>query len=111
MVPGRLLPHTVSGRWARMRNDTFPLLTLVTIGLFGTTPLVHADDLALDLASTQPSLGCFGCGSTGTTLGWSFIVNSEITVDGIGVWDDTSISFGTPTMAGVFDDSGDLLAS
>jgi hypothetical protein len=94
-----------------MQNYTFPLLTLVTIGLFGTTPLVHADDLALDLASAQPSVSCFGCGSTGTTLGWSFLVNSEITVDGIGVWDDTSAPFGTPAVAGIFDDSGDLLAS
>jgi hypothetical protein len=92
-----------------MRIRVFPLFVFVTI-LAGITPLAHAD-LALDLATAQSSAGCLGCGPAGTTVGWSFIVNSDITVDGIGVRDDTAARFGTPTEAGIFDDTGNLFAS
>ena len=89
-----------------MRNH-FYLATFVA--LVSAAPLARAT-LVLDLATGGSSETC-SCGADGTTVGWSFIVNSAITVDGIGVWDADSAPLAVDTEAGLFDDLGNVLAS
>ena len=88
-----------------MRKHLYPLAAFVA--LISAAPLAHGD-LVLDLATGGLPAVCSGCGTDGTVFGWSFIVNSPITVDGIGVWDEGSLPLTTDAETGLFDDTGAL---
>ncbi len=91
-----------------MRKHLYPLAAF--IALLCSAPLAHGD-LVLDLATGGLPALCSDCGTDGTVFGWSFIVNSPITVDGIGVWDEASLPLTADAETGLFDDTGTLLAS
>jgi hypothetical protein len=91
-----------------MQKEVFPLAAL--FALIGAAPLAHAG-LVLDVATGGSPATCSGCGADGTVFGWSFFVNSPITVDGIGIWDSDSAPLPVDTEAGLFDNLGNLLAS
>jgi hypothetical protein len=91
-----------------MRKHFFPVAMFVA--LVSAAPAAHAD-LLVDLLADGTLAICSACGTAGTMLGYSFTVNSPITVDGLGVWDFGSAPLGSDTEAGLFDSSGDLLAS
>ena len=65
----------------------------------------------MDLTGGGTPSPCAGCGSVGTTVGWSFTVINAITIDGLGVWDAGSNGIGPATQAGVWTSAGSLLAS
>lgn len=91
-----------------MRKHFYPFAAFVA--LVWAAQLAHGD-LVVDLATGGLPAACSGCGTDGTVFGWSFIVNSPITVDGIGVWDEASLPLTTDAETGLFDDTGTLLAS
>ncbi len=88
----------------------FSLSTLLAISLVSFVPVAHAG-LILDLNTGGTPTPCGTCGTSGTTFGWSFQVNSPITVTGIGVWDAGSDGIGLTTDAGLFTAGGTLLVS
>jgi PEP-CTERM motif len=93
-----------------MRTKNLWLTALAMLGLVGFAPQSHAG-LVLDLAGGGTPAPCYSCGASGTTVGWSFTVNSPIRVDGIGVWDYFSSSFPASTEAGLWTSAGALLES
>jgi hypothetical protein len=93
-----------------MRMKNLWLATLGTLGLIGFAPQSHAG-LVLDLTGGGTPAECGTCGPDGTTVGWSFTVNSPIEVDGIGVWDYFGSGFTASTEAGLWTGAGTLLES
>lgn len=91
-------------------NKLFRLSMLLAISVVSFVPVAHAG-LILDLNTGGTPTPCGGCGTNGTTFGWSFHVTSPITVTGIGVWDAGSDGIGVTTDAGLFTSAGALLAS
>ena len=68
--------------------------------------------LVMDLTGGGTPTPCGACGLNGTTVGWSFTVNSPITIDGLGVWDAGSDGLGVSSVpVGLFTSTGTLLAS
>lgn len=74
-------------------------------------PTVNAA-LVTDLTAGGAPTACGSCGANGATVGWSFTVNSPITIDGLGVWDAGSNGLGVNSVpVGLFTSTGTLLAS
>jgi hypothetical protein len=92
------------------QRKTAHFSSLFAIGVLFLAPAAHAG-LILDLTTAGSPAVCGGCGTNGTTFGWSFLVNSPITVSGIGAWDAGSNPLGATTQAGLYTLSGTLLAS
>ena len=67
--------------------------------------------LVLDLTGGGSAQPCGTCGASGETFGWSFRVNNTITIDGLGVWDNSSNGIGPSTQVGIWTSSGSLLGS
>lgn len=68
------------------------LLVLAAVVVF--SPCMHAG-LILDLTEGGSAQVCgLGCGTDGTTFGWSFTVGTQFTIDGIGVWNAGSAGLG-----------------
>lgn len=98
----------------RKRMHQAVLASALTLGLLVGGMLVTGAEatLMLDLNTGGSALPCgSGCGANGTTFGWAFTVLNTITVDGLGVWDARSDGLGTSSLAGVWTNTGTLLAS
>lgn len=68
--------------------------------------------IVMDLTGGGTPTSCGGCGINGATVGWSFTVNSPVTIDGLGVWDAGSNGLGVSSVpVGLFTSTGTLLAT
>jgi hypothetical protein len=91
------------------RFTAMAVASLLAVG-FGSVP---ADaGLLLDLNPGGTSAPCISCGNaTGQTYGWAFNVDSPVTIDGIGFWDEGGDGLETTVQAGLWTSTGTLLAS
>lgn len=86
------------------------LLLLPTLFL-AALPTLNAA-LVMDLTGGGAPTACGTCGVNGTTFGWSFTVNSPITINGLGFWDSGSNGLGVSSVpVGLYTSTGTLLAS
>jgi hypothetical protein len=98
-------------RWMRMRS--FSLAALVGAALLSAAPAASASSLALDFtnnAGTVPGRCTLNPGDN-CTLGWTFLVSSDIAVDGLGIFDWNSDGLANLHQVGLWNSAGTLLAS
>ena len=82
------------------------LRMILLVGLLASASLLSAGTLGVATSNDNVFV------NTGTwTLGYSFLVNSAITVTGLGVFDDNSDGLNVSHDVGLWDASGNLLAS
>jgi hypothetical protein len=94
----------------RSLRNAWVLGGLLLVVLTATTPARAG--LLVDIASGGSPLVCgVGCGENGTTFGWAFSLSTPVLVDGIGWFDSGADGLGTSVQAGLWTDSGTLLAS
>ncbi len=68
--------------------------------------------LVMDITSGGGSASCGASCDPGTTVGWSFHVNTAFNVDGLGVWDKDANGLGIAAVdVGLWNSTGTLLAS
>lgn len=97
-------------RIKHLNHSIFLAVSLVSASL---TASPASASLILDVGPGGSPTPCGGgCGSiSGKTFGWSFKVTSPIKVDGIGAWDSGADGIGPAIQAGLWNESGSLLAS
>ncbi len=107
MAVGLQLSHRRTSKVMKGKQDmklSFRLLLLA--GLIASTSLLSAATLGVTTSNDNVFM------NTGTwTLGYSFLVNSSITVTGLGVFDAGSDGLNVSHDVGLWDASGNLLAS
>lgn len=82
------------------------LRMILLVGLLASASLLSAGTLGVATSNDNVFV------NTGTwTLGYSFLVNSPITVTGLGVFDDNSDGLNVSHDVGLWDANGNLLAS
>jgi len=82
------------------------LRMILLVGLLASASLLSAGTLGVATSNDNVFV------NTGTwTLGYSFLVNSAITVTGLGVFDDNSDGLNVSHDVGLWDANGNLLAS
>ncbi|MBE0658392.1 MAG: PEP-CTERM sorting domain-containing protein [Bryobacteraceae bacterium] len=92
-------------------NVSVSLRLLLPALVLAAMPNLNAA-LGVDLTGGGTPTSCGSCGVNGATVGWSFSVNSPITIDGLGVWDAGSNGLGVSSVpVGLFTSTGTLLAS
>ncbi|MBZ2207176.1 PEP-CTERM sorting domain-containing protein [Massilia soli] len=92
-----------------MKKLTLYLATVMTLMFLAIQPARAG--LVMDLTGGGTATPCGGCGSNGSTYGWSFTVTNAIRIDGLGLWDAGSDGIGAATRAGLWTSTGTLLAS
>jgi hypothetical protein len=88
---------------------SFSLAGLIAAALLTWTPSASASPLTLDFTNTVNS-NVFVC-TADCTVGWSFEVNSQIQVDGLGIFDVGGNGLINDHAVGLWDSTGTLLAS
>jgi hypothetical protein len=84
-----------------------PLRFVLLATLIASASLLSAGTLGVTTSNT----GTLGVNTGTWTLGYSFLVNSAITVNGLGVFDDGSDGLNVSHDVGLWDAAGNLLAS
>jgi len=80
--------------------------TLVAAGLLVGPVAAHAQTAAINLTTPGEEYS-----ASPYTLGFEFSVNSSTTITALGVYDSGGTALGAPAEVGIWDTSGDLLAS
>jgi hypothetical protein len=87
------------------------ILAALTL-MFGGVEQARAGHIALDIIGGGFASGVYSGTSGGSgTSGWEFTVNSPITIDSLGLWDEGSQPLPNTHQVGLWDNGGNLLAS
>lgn len=90
---------------------TFPAtVAALGVALLALTTSAHAQVLALDF-STSGFSDTVNNANIDTTIGWTFSVNTPVTVTALGLWDEGADGFQTDHEVGLWDSNGTLVAS